>query len=197
MKIKFCGLTRPEDIQFANELKPDFIGFVFAEKSKRFVTPEKAKFLKSKLNPEIPAVGVFVNENPEVVAKISNAGIIDLIQLHGTEDKIYISKLRDLTDKKIIQAFKIQSPDDLKDAEKSFADMILLDSGAGTGKIFDWRILKNFDRPYFLAGGLNSENVSDAIKILNPYAVDVSSGIETGGIKNFEKMKNFVRKVRS
>ena len=139
---------------------------------------------------------MFVNEKIEVISELANKNIIDVIQLHGSEDEKYIDSLRNFTDKKIIQAFKIQTADDLKIAEKSSADFILLDGGAGDGKIFNWQILKNFSRNYFLAGGLNLENVSDAIKFLKPFAVDVSSGIETDGLKDKNKMREFVKIVR-
>ena len=194
-KIKLCGLTRVEDIKVANEILPDFVGFVFAKKSRRYIAPEKAAELKKILRSEISAVGVFVNEKIEIVAELANKNVIDLIQLHGSEDENYISQLRKFTDKKIIKAFKIKTADDLKVAEIFPADFILLDSGAGTGKVFDWDILKNFKRKYFLAGGLNCENVSDAIKILKPFAVDVSSGIEIGGVKDADKMREFVSNV--
>jgi len=193
-KVKLCGLTRRLDIEIANELTPDFIGFVFALKSKRYITPHDAAALKNILHEKISAVGVFVNEKLETVAEISNC--LDAIQLHGAEDEDYISALRRLTKKPLIKAFKIQTAADLKPAEICSADYVLLDGGAGDGKVFDWQLLKNFQRPYFLAGGLNAENVQDAVKILKPYAVDVSSGIETDGVKDAAKMKNFVRRVR-
>ncbi len=193
-KIKLCGLRRVEDIEIANEILPEFVGFVFYKKSKRYITPEKAAALKNLLDKKISAVGVFVNEKIETVAEI--AKFLDLIQLHGNEDENYISTLRNYTDKKIIQAFKIKTADDLNFAKNSRADFILLDSGAGTGEIFNWQLLKNFERQYFLAGGLNVENVSDAVKILKPFAVDVSSGIETGGVKDAAKMRQFVKACR-
>ena len=193
-KIKLCGLSRVEDIEIANEILPEFVGFVFYKKSKRYITPEKAAALKNLLDKKISAVGVFVNEKIETVAEI--AKFLDLIQLHGNEDENYISTLRNYTDKKIIQAFKIKTADDLNFAKNSRADFILLDSGAGTGEIFNWQLLKNFERQYFLAGGLNVENVSDAVKILKPFAVDVSSGIETGGVKDAAKMRQFVKACR-
>jgi len=195
IKIKFCGLTRLEDIEFVNELTPDYIGFVFAEKSRRSVTVEQAAELKKFLDAKILSVGVFVNENVESVAEICKRGIVDAVQLHGNEDENYIAELRTLTDKFIIKAFKVTSVEDLHRAETCAADYVLLDGGAGDGKTFDWQLLKNFRRKYFLAGGLNVENVRDALKILNPYAVDVSSGIETGGVKDFEKMRKFIRAV--
>lgn len=194
-KIKLCGLTRITDIQTANQLKPDYIGFVFAPKSKRYIKPECAAELKTILDPDIAAVGVFVNEKPEVIAALLNQNIIDLAQLHGTEDELYIQQLRLLTIKPLIKAFKIKNKADLEIAQNSSADHILLDAGAGDGQTFDWDILKSFTRPYFLAGGLNPSNVDEAIKKLSPYAVDVSSGIETAGFKDAAKMKSFVDAV--
>ena len=194
-KIKFCGLTRAEDIFVANEILPEFAGFIFYAKSRRYISPENFLELKNLLDEKISTVGVFVDEKISVVAKVAEN--LNLIQLHGAEDEKYIAELRNFTNKKIIQAFKIKSADDLKIATKSSADFILLDGGAGDGKIFDWSILKNFSRKYFLAGGLNCENISDAIKILRPFAVDVSSGIETDNLKDARKMKDFARIVRS
>lgn len=195
-KIKLCGLTRPEDIDAANALEPDFVGFVFAPKSRRYVTGEQARALRSQLSPAIQAVGVFVDEEPERVADLLEEGIIDLAQLHGGEDEDYLKRLRALTEKPIIQAFPIKTPKDLERAQASSADNILLDSGAGTGIPFDWTLLKNFRRPYLLAGGLGPDNVAQAIGFLHPWGVDVSSGIETGGVKDFHKMAAFVAAVR-
>lgn len=195
-KIKLCGLSRPCDIEAANKRKPDYIGFVFASKSKRYVTYEKAMELKSLLLPEIQAVGVFVNERPQDVAELLKNSIIDIAQLHGDENEDYIAQLRLLTDKPIIKAFRIETANDAKTAEQSTADYILLDSGAGTGAIFDWSLVKSISRPYFLAGGLGVDNVADAVKALHPFAVDVSSGIETDGVKDKTKMAAFVAAVR-
>lgn len=194
-KIKLCGLRRAEDIEAANLLKPDYIGFVFYKKSKRYISYEEAKILKSMLL--IKAVGVFVDENPKVVADLLEKGIIDLAQLHGNEDEAYIKALRKLTDKPLIKAFQIKTTEELKKAEASCADMILLDAGTGDGVSFDWDMLKSFNRPYFLAGGMTPENVSTAIEKLHPYGVDVSSGIETDGFKDPKKMREFVYNVRS
>ena len=195
-KIKLCGLSRACDIEEANRLEPDYIGFVFAKKSRRCVTAEQAGELKKQLRPEIRAVGVFVNEAPEAVAALLNSGVIDLAQLHGSEDAEYIRRLRDLTDSPLIQAFRICSKEDLSRAEASAADEILLDAGAGTGTVFDWSLLRNMERRYFLAGGLNPENVREAIRDLHPYGVDVSSGIETDALKDRTKMAAFVAAVR-
>ena len=150
-KIKLCGLSRPCDIGAANELKPDYIGFVFAPKSKRYVTPEKAMELKQMLLPEIQSVGVFVNEKPETVVKLLQDGTIDIAQLHGAEDEEYIIQLRQLTDKPIIKAFRIETASDIEKALQSTADYLLLDSGAGTGTVFDWKLIQNIQRPHFLA----------------------------------------------
>ncbi|MBR6221369.1 MAG: phosphoribosylanthranilate isomerase [Clostridia bacterium] len=197
-KIKLCGLSRPCDIEAVNALLPDYIGFVFAKKSKRYVSPEAAGALREALNPAIRAVGVFVREDPAVVSGLLNGGVIDLAQLHGSEDEAYIARLRALTDKPIIQAFKIEAPADLDRARASKADYILLDNGAGgTGSAFDWSLLTGFDRPYFLAGGLGPGNVAQAIAALHPFAVDVSSGIETDGYKDVEKMRAFVMAARA
>ena len=195
-KIKLCGLSLPCDIEVANELKPDYIGFVFAPKSRRYVTYKKAEELKSLLSPDIEAVGVFVNEPSPNIATLLKKGIIDIAQLHGDEDEDYIAELRLLTDKTIIKAFRIKTANDIKIVEQSTADDILLDSGAGTGTVFDWDLLKSIQRPYFLAGGLDARNVASAIKTLHPYAVDVSSGIETAGVKDKTKMAAFVAAVR-
>ena len=195
-KIKLCGLTRPGDIDTANELKPDYIGFVFAGASRRYVSPAEAAALKKRLDPGIPAVGVFVDEPPASVAMLLNTGTIDLAQLHGSEDEAYIRLLRSLTDKPIIQAFRIRTAGDAAAAERSSADLVLLDAGAGSGTAFDWSLLEGVSRPYFLAGGLNPENAAAAVRELRPYGVDVSSGIESGGCKDHKKMAAFVAAVR-
>ena len=195
-KIKLCGLRREADIEIANRLKPEYVGFVFAAKSRRAVSAETAAALKACLDPGIQAVGVFVNEAPETVADLLNRGIIDAAQLHGREDEDYIRYLRTLTKKPLICAFRVQCAEDLRPAAVCSTDHVLLDAGAGDGRIFDWDLLKGFSRPYFLAGGLNPENVREAIDRCHPYAVDVSSGIETDGWKDDAKMTAFVNEVR-
>lgn len=197
-KIKLCGLTRPCDIDAANECQPEYIGFVFAKKSRRYVSPEAAAALKERLSPGIKAVGVFVNEDPEAVAGLLNCGIIDIAQLHGSEDEDYLRRLRLLTTAPLIQAFRIDSERDIAAAQNSSADYVLLDSGSGgTGTTFDWKWIQKITRPYFLAGGLGIHNVTEAVLTLRPYGVDVSSFIETDGRKDSAKMKEFVRTVRS
>ena len=195
-KIKFCGLTRTGDIEAANELKPDYIGFVFWPKSKRAVTAGQAKTLKAKLDPSIKAVGVFVDEDMEAVKSLLDGGIIDIAQLHGHEDEDYITGLKEASGKPVIKAFKIRSEDDIRKAEASPADLVLLDAGMGDGVTFDWSLIKNAGRPYFLAGGLDPDNAADAVRTLHPYALDVSSGIETDGLKDTNKMAAFAASVR-
>ncbi len=195
--VKICGLSRVEDIEAANVCRPDYIGFVFAEKSRRFVTPDQAARLKRHLNPGIRSVGVFVDEEVEKVAGLLRQGVIDLAQLHGHENEFYIRKLKKLTgDSPLIQALRIRTPDDVRRAEESTADLILLDAGAGTGTTFDWSLILDVKRPYFLAGGLDPENVARAIGELHPAGVDVSSGVETEGCKDKEKMTAFMAAVR-
>ena len=195
-KIKMCGLSRIEDIEAANLIKPDYIGFVFAEISKRRVSAPEASKLKSKLDPDIKAVGVFLDDKLDFVASMLNLGIVDVVQLHGSENEEYIERVRQITNKPIIKAFIIRSKEDVERAERSTADYILLDGGKGEGKAFDWSLLKDIKRPYFLAGGLKPDNASDAVKVLKPYAVDVSTGIETDGVKDREKMTAFANTVR-
>ena len=196
-KIKLCGLSRPEDIEAANRLKPEYIGFVLWDKSKRKVDRDRAKELKKALDPQIQAVGVFVDESIDRIAELLTEGIIDIAQLHGHEDETYIKELKARTDKPIIKAFQVKDQDDIIKAMDSSADMVLLDSGQGTGNTFDWELLKEAGRPFFLAGGLNLSNVEQALSKISPYAVDVSSGIETDGVKDHEKMQRFVNIVRN
>ena len=197
MKIKLCGLMRPCDIEAVNELQPDYIGFVFAKKSRRYVSPEKAEKLKAMLAPGIQAVGVFVNEEPAQIVSLLEAGTIDVAQLHGQESETEIRRLRELTDHPLIQAFRIDTDQDVERANASTADYVLLDSGAGgTGTVFDWDLLQAIRRPYFLAGGLDTENLGTVKAKLNPYGIDVSSGIETDGYKDKEKMTAFVAAAR-
>jgi len=197
-KIKLCGLMRPEDIEAANELCPDYVGFVFASKSKRYVSAEEAKNLKAQLRPEIKAVGVFVNEKIETVLSAVTASIIDAAQLHGDEDADYIARLRERAARPlpIVQAFRVKTAEDIAKARESAADLVLLDAGSGAGISFDWSLAREMNRPYFLAGGLCAENVGAATRKLKPYGVDVSSGIETDGRKDKDKMAAFVYAIR-
>ena len=196
-KIKLCGLSRRCDIGFVNRCGPDYAGFVVnVPKSRRSVTPEEARALSALLSPEVMPVGVFVNERAEVVASMLNDGIIFAAQLHGSEDEDYIGDLRRRTGGILIQAFSVASPSDMERAAASPADYVLLDSGGGTGRTFDWRLIKGFKRPYFLAGGLGADNLPAALAELRPFAVDMSSGVETGGVKDPAKIEAAVAAVR-
>ena len=196
-KIKICGITRDEDVDYVNALHPDYIGFVFTSKSRRFVSSDRAAALRAKLRPEIFSVGVFVDSPLDLVVQLVELKTIDIVQLHGNEDEAYIETLRNRIEVPLIQAFRATSTDDLAKAKASLADFVLLDNGAGgTGKTFDWRIARDFTRPFFLAGGLNPDNIAQAIELLSPYAVDVSSGVEVDGHKDFEKIREVVFQVR-
>ena len=184
-KLKLCGLVRICDIEAVNRFNPEYIGFVFAKKSRRYVDPAQARELRARLDKGISPVGVFVNESPEAIADLVRSGIIDVVQLHGSEDEDFLRKLRELVSCPIIKAFSVKTPQDVRIACESSADLILLDSGGGgTGTVFDWNLLEPIRRPWFLAGGLSPENAADAIRRLAPYGVDVSSGIETDGVKD-------------
>ena len=196
-KIKLCGLKRSRDIEYANELMPDFIGFVFAPKSKRYVSFDEAAELRKKLNEGIIPVGVFVNEPTENIVSLVNRSIIGIVQLHGSENNEYIKELRSKVNCTIIQAFRIETEPDIIKAQKSEADYIMLDSGGGTGETFDHSLIRNLKRDFFLAGGLDSDNVYDAVLKCAPYAVDASSSLETDGVKDKEKMTAFVKAVRN
>jgi len=198
IKVKFCGLKRQQDIETVNQLLPEYVGFMFYPKSKRYVSAEQAKELKKCLDPSIQAVGVFVNESSHFIAQYLEQGIIDIVQLHGQETEEQIAELQQLTGRPIWKAFSVQTMEDVAKAENSCADNILLDSGAGgTGTVFSWELLENIHRPFFLAGGLNIHNVGEAIQKLHPMAVDVSSGIETDGWKDSQKMELFINQVRN
>lgn len=194
-KVKMCGLRRTEDIMYANSVLPDFIGYVFAPKSKRFVTAEQAIEFTKSLDSRIIPVGVFVNEPVENIIKIFNGGAIKIAQLHGNEDENYIAKLQ--SEKiPVIKAFIVKTKADIEAAEVSPADHILLDAGMGDGKQFSYDLLNDIRRPYFLAGGLDTQNAAAVVSLLQPYAVDVSSGIETDGFKDCVKMKKFMEIIR-
>ncbi len=195
-KIKICGLFRQEDAKFVNRFMPDYAGFVFYPPSKRNVSKDKAKEIKKLIDKKIKTVGVFVDSNIDFCVDLCKNGIIDVVQLHGNEDENYICALRQKTNALIIKAFKIKDENDIEMAEKSSADYILLDYGMGEGKSFDWNLLERINREYFLAGGLDCKNISKAVKVLKPFAVDVSSGVETNGVKDENKIKTFIETVR-
>lgn len=199
-KIKICGLTRLCDIDAANEAMPDYVGFVFAE-SRRQVTAAQALALRERLHERIVPVGVFVNDDASHILALVEQGVIGAIQLHGEEDERYIEKIktgiRSISETMIIKAVSVSRIGDAQKWENTCADYLLLDNkGGGTGVCFDWRCIGHMRKPYFLAGGLGPGNIEAAINQVNPYAVDVSSGVETDGYKDSEKMKELVRRVR-
>lgn len=199
MKIKLCGMFRDCDIDYANEAKPDYIGFILGfPKSHRNIDAETARQLRSRLDTGIKAVGVFVNSPETTCAEYANCGIIDVIQLHGDEDADFIRRLRELTGAPIIKAAKIRTPEDIGRVQALGADYVLLDNGTGTGEMFDQSLLDGAEirQPFFLAGGLTPENLRQAAESVRPYCVDLSSGVETDRLKNREKMLEAVRVIR-
>ena len=197
-EIKICGLFRECDIEAVNDAKVDYAGFIIDfKKSHRNLSIKDATHLRSLLDKEIKAVGVFVNKPAEEVVKAAHEIGLDVIQLHGSEDGDYIRKVKEQSGLTIWKAFKIRSAEDVKAANLSPADMILLDNGYGTGEVFDWSVVTKLDREFILAGGLNEENVALAIKTLCPAIVDISSGAETDKLKDREKINACVKAVRN
>ena len=212
-KIKLCGMMKPCDIEYANRVKPDFVGFIFAN-TRRKISAAQAKQFREALDAEIPAVGVFVNEDISVITSLVQNGCIDLIQLHGEEDADYIRRLREVCDVPVIKAVKVQMVEQIRQAAALPVDYLLLDTYrkgvlGGTGEAFDWELLREakaaagdtaegelFGKPYFLAGGLHAGNLREAAA-LGSYGLDISSGIETDGSKDFTKMVEVMELLRS
>lgn len=195
-KIKICGLFRREDIDYANRVQPDYIGFVFYEKSKRYVSREQAAKLRKALLPGIDAVGVFVDRPCEEVIGLLEDGIIDMAQLHGEETEEDIRYIQAVTHKPVIKAVKVRSKYDMEAWLDSSAEYLLFDSGMGSGVTFDWGLLAGVTREFFLAGGLHAGNLAEVLERISPYAVDLSSGVETDGRKDLKKMRDVVDIVR-
>ncbi len=200
-KIKICGLTRKEDIEAVNRWLPDYVGFVFCQ-SRRRVTPEQAALLKTDLNVRIKAVGVFVNESVPSIVKLCNTCVIDVVQLHGDESEAYIMELKDQIDCPVIKVVRVQSTEQVRQAEKLSCDLLLLDTYqkaeyGGSGKTFDHSMIPLLEKRFFLAGGLENSNIARVIEKYNPYGVDISSGVETDGIKDEDKIRQIVQTVRS
>ena len=210
-KIKICGLKRPEDIEMINKYRPDYCGFIINfPKSHRSLSPEQVRSLAAGVDREyIKTVGVFVDEPIENVAALLNDGTLDMAQLHGSESEGYIEILKKQTDKKIIKAFAVKDCRTLEAAAKSSADYILLDQGQGSGQSFDWSILGSEsakeisgpdgfpERDWFLAGGLNCGNIAEAIRRFHPFAVDLSSAVETDKFKDERKVCDIISLVRN
>lgn len=198
VKVKICGLRRPEDIEAANAAKPDYVGFIFVPETKRYVKPDLAASFRRDLAADIQTVGVFVNAPIEEIVAICQAGTIDLVQLHGEEDQAYIAHLKGQVDQHIIKSVAVG--DELV-VDPNQADYLLFDSlspsRGGSGKIFDWQMVSAYqEKPFFLAGGLGIGNIEEALKVVRPYAVDASSSLETDGVKDPVKMQEFVAKIR-
>lgn len=202
MLVKICGITKLSEIENLNILKPDYIGFVFAE-SKRKVTKEQAKELINNLDKSIKTVGVFRNNTEEEILDILTVADIDVIQLHGSETIGFVEQLQKKTKKDIWKAASIKSNEDMSKALKYPVETILVDgSNPGSGEIFPWKYLNNIetDKRIFLAGGINEDNVLEGISTVKPDGIDVSSGVEIndeyGRHKDFNKMKRLIDKVR-
>lgn len=198
VKVKICGLRRPEDIEAANAAKPDYVGFIFVPETKRYVNPDLAASFRRDLAADIQTVGVFVNAPIEEIVAICQAGTIDLVQLHGEEDQAYIEYLKGQVNQDIIKSVAVG--DELV-VDPNQADYLLFDSlspsRGGSGKIFDWQMVSAYqEKPFFLAGGLGVENIEEALKVVRPYAVDASSSLETDGVKDPVKIQEFVAKIR-
>lgn len=200
VRVKLCGLSREEDIRCVNGVLPDYIGFMFYEKSRRFVSPERAAALRKLLRPEIRAVGVFVNRGEEEILRIAEMCSLDLVQLHGAETPEFVSRIRRGAGLSVVKAVSMTeggSGAPLSVWENSDADFLLLDNGkGGTGTAFDHSAIGRVRKPFFLAGGLNASNVRESVLSVRPYAVDVSSGIETNGVKDPAKITEIMEIIR-
>lgn len=196
-KIKICGLKCPEDIAYVNEAKPDYCGFIIEfPKSSRNVTGDQVRIFIAELDKNIIPVGVFVNAAPERVEELLLDGTIRIAQLHGQEDDDYIRRIQKNTGSQVIKAFSVKAAQDIELALKSPADYILLDQGGGgTGQTFDWSLIPEIKRPFFLAGGLGADNLEQAVDTIRPYAVDLSSSVETDGVKDRSKILEAVSLV--
>lgn len=217
-RIKICGLLREEDLDYVNEAGPDFIGFVFAP-GRRLISAAAAARLRTRLAAGIVPVGVFVNAPASVISALYGEGLFDIVQLHGGEDGAYIRRLRELSAGSgrgpipVIKAVRAEAgldrwrglPPGPEDADSGTPDYLLFDrEGGGTGRAFDWGLLGPesseaggpvFRRPWFLAGGVSVDNIGRALAY-RPFAVDVSSGAESGGFKDRGKIIDLVKRTR-
>lgn len=188
-KIKICGLRRDEDVEYVNELQPDFIGFILTDGFKRSIDIKLARSLKASLSPNIKAVGVFVDDDIDKINYCLDNSIIDIAQLHGSESPDYCKRVKG----EVIKVFK---PDSFDRIEEYDTDYILLDSGTGTGKAFDWSLIPCVDKPMLLAGGINADNIAEAIDTIKPFGIDLSSAVETDGFKDYSKIKRIMEIVK-
>ncbi len=196
-KVKICGLRTTADADMINEYKPDYAGMILAPGFGRSVSRETARALRERLDPEITLVGVFVDDAPEYIRPFFEEGIIDIAQLHGKEDAGFIRTLQEQTGRPVWKAFQIAEGSDLKAIEDSPADMVLLDASKGSGQTFDWSLALRVKRPFLLAGGLTPDNIRRAVDQVHPFGVDVSSGVETDGNKDKEKVRTFIMRAKN
>lgn len=201
IKVKVCGLMVLEDVAYVNAYMPEYAGFVFAP-GRHQVDGEWVKGLRMFLNPEIQVVGVFVNEEIEKIKKLCKDGTIDVIQLHGDENEQYLEELKAQVENPVIKALRVQSEEQLMEANNLSCDYLLLDTYTkgqygGSGMSFDLNLIPKMKKPFFLAGGLTPDNVREKIRASHPYAVDISSGVEgVDGFKDREKIQKFIENVR-
>ncbi len=197
MQIKICGLFRQEDAVYVKEAMPDYAGFIFWDKSRRYVSKEQALYLKEMLDSNIKTVGVFVNEKPEKILRLFELGIIDIAQLHGQETEEDILRIKEASGKPIWKAVVVKEEADVVRWKNTCADLLLFDGGKGEGKSFSWELLSGIRRPFFLAGGMNTETIPMVKDLPNLYGIDISSGVETQGVKDRIKIHELVKSVRN
>ena len=198
IKVKICGISHESEIGIINELVPDYVGFVFISKNRHFVSPEFASLLRSKLRKGIQTVGVFADSSLKTVAMCVETAGLQMVQLHGNETGEYVAALREYIRCPIMKVYKVKKPIDAEKAMYSTADYAMLDGGsAGDGKTFDWSMIGKLHRKFFLSGGLTPENVTQALDLpFKPFAVNVSSGVESNRIKDYKKIMKFIAAVR-
>ncbi|PNV63294.1 N-(5'-phosphoribosyl)anthranilate isomerase [Clostridium sp. chh4-2] len=199
--IKICGMMRQEDIEAVNRYKPDYIGFIFVPGSRRCISIRQAKVLKAQTDPAIKTVGVFANQSLEEIRAYAEEGILDLIQLHGGENRHFINKVKRELKLPVIRAVRVKRGEHILEAQECDADYLLLDTYVkgqlgGSGRTFDWSLIPELEKPYFLAGGISEENVCEAVKT-GTFGIDVSSSVETDGKKDPEKIRKIITKIRS
>ncbi|MCH5269540.1 MAG: phosphoribosylanthranilate isomerase [Lachnospiraceae bacterium] len=197
MQIKICGLFRPVDADYVNEAMPDYAGLVFWEKSRRKVNREQAADLRKSLHPDIRTVGVFVDEEPDYIIELLKADILDIAQLHGQETEEQVCYIKERSGKPVWKAVEVKSADDIEKWNTSAADCLLFDGGKGGGNPFAWELLQCAKRPFFLAGGLDLGRIQMAAELPGLLGIDISSGVETDGYKDREKILQIVRQVRN
>lgn len=199
--VKFCGMRRPQDIEYANECRPDYVGFILTDGFKRTVSKTDFLALEKGLDKDIKRVGVFVNERPHNILELAEH--LDVIQLHGDEDYATVFYYSDMTNCEIWKAVRAKSPEDIERYSWNHIDKLLIDSFSedsvgGTGKRIDTEIVKSakIEKPFFIAGGITAENIAEIVRDTKPYGVDISSGIETDGFKDLQKMKKIMQILR-